>query len=268
MGLSALASNERAVRHERALARRLMRRHGTASRDRWLISYADFMTLLFAFFTTMYAISTVDAVKLSSVAVGLQTAFDSTTVDVQPPTAAIMRGVLPAGRGIAGPAAAGPDARTEIERALGDMLSSHRLQLTADRRGLVLTIPEATAFPAGSADMSPAFEAVMTRLSDALQGLPHGIRVEGHTDDMPIHTPQFNSNWELSTARATRVVQFLIQQGTLAPDRLSAAGYAEFHPVGENATLEGRAHNRRVDVIVLNAATSAAEEPPANDPKR
>jgi chemotaxis protein MotB len=161
-----------------------------------------------------------------------------------------------------------PDARAEIERALGDILSSHRLQLTADRRGLVLTIPEATAFPAGSADMSPAFEAVMTRLSDALQRLPHGVRVEGHTDDMPIHTPQFSSNWELSTARATHVVQFLIQQGALAPERLSAAGYAEFHPVGENTTIEGRAHNRRVDVIVLNAATSAAEEPPANDPKR
>ena len=262
MALSARASNECAVQHERRPARRLTRRQGTATRDRWLISYADFMTLLFAFFTTMYAISTVDASKLSSVAVGMQTAFDSASVDVRPPTAANMRGVLPAGRGIAG-AAAGPDARTEIERALGDMLSSHRLQLTADRRGLVLTIPEATAFTAGSADMSPAFEAVMIRLSDALQRLPHGVRVEGHTDDMPIHTPQFSSNWELSTARATHVVQFLIQRGAIAPERLSAAGYAEFHPVGENATLEGRAHNRRVDVIVLNAATSAAEEPPA-----
>jgi chemotaxis protein MotB len=269
--LSARASSERAVRHERALARRLTRRQGTATRDRWLISYADFMTLLFAFFTTMYAISTVDASKLSSVAVGMQTAFDSATADVRPRTPTL-RAAPPAGRGIAGlaagPAAAVPDARTEIERALGDMLSSHRLQLTADRRGLVLTIPEATAFPAGSADMSPAFEAALTRLSDALQRLPHGVRVEGHTDDMPIHTPQFSSNWELSTARATHVVQFLIQRGALAPGRLSAAGYAEFHPVGENATLEGRAHNRRVDVIVLNAATSAAEEPPANDPNR
>ena len=79
----------------------------------------------------------------------------------------------------------------------------------------------------------------MTRLSDALQRLPHGVRVEGHTDDMPIHTPQFNSNWELSTARATHVVQFLIQQGALAPERLSAAGYAEFHPVGGNAGSRG-----------------------------
>ena len=266
MALSAPASSERAVRHERELARHLRRRSGTTPRDRWLISYADFITLLFAFFTTMYAISTVDASKLSSVAVGMQTAFDSATVEVRPPPAAIMRGVLPAGRGVVGAGgAAVPDARTEIERALGDILSSHRLQLTADRRGLVLSIPEATAFPAGSADMSPAFEAVMTRLSDALQRLPNGVRVEGHTDDMPIHTPRFNSNWELSTARATHVVQFLIQQGALAPDRLSAAGYAEFHPVGENATPDGRAHNRRVDVIVLNAATSAAEEPPGKE---
>jgi chemotaxis protein MotB len=253
------------VRRERVLARRLSRSAGVASRDRWLVSYADFMTLLFAFFVTMYAMSTIDASKLSSVAAGLQTAFDSSTVDPsRPPGAVFMRGVLPAGRGIVGPAElAPPDVRTEIERALGDDLSSHHLELSQDRRGLVLSIPEAGAFPIGSADMSDAFKGVMTRLSGALQRLPNGVRVEGHTDDVPIHTPRFSSNWELSTARATHVVQFLIQQGALAPDRLSAAGYAEFHPLGENASPEGRARNRRVDVIVLNAAMSVAEEPSA-----
>jgi chemotaxis protein MotB len=226
------------------------------------VSYADFMTLLFAFFTLMYAMSTVDAAKLSSVAAGLQTAFDSSTAGISgPPSTAFMRGVLPAGRGIVGPATPAPPVRLEIERALGDDLSSHHLQLSEDRRGLVLSIPEAGAFPIGSADMSDDFKDVMTRLSGALQRLPNGVRVEGHTDDVPIHTPRFGSNWELSTARATHVVQFLIQQGTLAPDRLSAAGYAEFHPLGENASPEGRARNRRVDVIVLNSAMSIAEEP-------
>jgi chemotaxis protein MotB len=253
------------VRRERALGRRVGRQVAVASRDRWLVSYADFMTLLFAFFVTMYAMSTIDASKLSSVAAGLQTAFDSSAVDAAPgpsrPT--VMRGVLPAGRGIVGPAASPPDVRTAIERALSDDLGSHHLELSQDRRGLVLSIPEAGAFPVGSADMSEAFQGVMTRLSAALQQLPNGVRVEGHTDDVPIHTPRFSSNWELSTARATHVVQFLIQQGALAPDRLSAAGYAEFHPLNENASPEGRARNRRVDVIILNPAMSVAEEPSA-----
>jgi chemotaxis protein MotB len=253
------------LRRDRALARRFGRPTSVASRDRWLVSYADFMTLLFAFFTLMYAMSTVDAGKLSSVAAGLQTAFDSSSVEmaVGPPRVAVMRGVLPAGRGIVGSASVPLDVRAIIERALGDDLSSHHLQLSQDRRGLVLSIPEAGAFPVGSADMSDAFKDVMTRLSAALQRLPNGVRVEGHTDDVPIHTPRFSSNWELSTARATYVVQFLIQQGALAPDRLSAAGYAEFHPLGENASPDGRARNRRVDVIVLNAAMSVAEEPSA-----
>ena len=258
------------MRHERMLTPRRPRQHSTASRDRWLLSYADFITLLFAFFTTMYAISTVDAHKLTSVAAGLQTAFDA-AADAAPhdPGPAVMRGVLPGGRGVERTnAPTAPDARAEITTALGDMLSSNRLQLTVDRRGLVLSIPEASAFPSGSAEMSPAFEAVMARLSDALQRLPNGVRVEGHTDDTPIHTPRFNSNWELSTARATMVVQFLIQRGALGADRLSAAGYAEFHPLSDNTTAEGRARNRRVDVIVLNAATRAAEEPPQKDPVR
>lgn len=250
------------------------RHSGSSSRDRWLLSYADFMTLLFAFFTTMYAVSTVDAGKLLSVAEGLHTAFDRPGIDTSvarpmaPLQPSAMSGILPSGKGIVGPVdgdaahtAAPPDARREIERALNEDLAAHRIQLTEDRRGLVLSLPEAGSFPAGSADMSGAAGQVMTRLSSALQGLPNTIRIEGHTDDTPIHTARFTSNWELSTARATEVVQFLIQQGGLAPDRMSAAGYGAFHPLADNASPDGRARNRRVDVIVLNAATRVAEEP-------
>lgn len=253
------------------LARRGRARHGSAPRDRWVVSYADFMTLLFAFFTTMYAVSTVDSGKLSSVAAGLHDAFGRSSL----PASAGGSGVSPApsvlsgGRGIVGTGdgaaadAVPPDVRSEIERALADDLAAHRVQLTEDRRGLVLSIPEAGAYPAGSADMSPAAQQVMTRLSAALQRLPNAVRVEGHTDDTPIHNARFTSNWELSTARATEAVQFLIQSAGISPDRLSAAGYGAFHPVAENSTPDGRARNRRVDVIVLNTATRAAEEPAA-----
>jgi chemotaxis protein MotB len=253
-------------RNETAGAGRGRGRSTPASHDRWLLSYADFMTLLFAFFTTLYAASSVDAEKLSSVAAGLHDAFDRSSAATHP-----------AGRGLpvdgstmtsvsrAEPAAAiDPPARSTraiLEAALVDDLAAHRLALAEDRRGIVLSIPEAGSFPSGSAELSDAAGAVMTRLSSALHALPNAARIEGHTDDTPIHTPRFSSNWELSTARATHVVAFLIQQGAIAPDRLSAAGYGAFHPVSDNASPAGRARNRRVDVIVLNDATRSAEEP-------
>ncbi len=223
-----------------------------ASRDRWLVSYADFITLLFAFFATLYAASTVDAVKLSGVAVGLQQAF----ADIPKP----MPGVLPAQAALVGPQV--PNPRRDLERALGPELEQGHVQLTEDRRGLVLSIPEALAFPPGAAVMSPEAEQFIGRLSIALNGVPNAIRVEGHTDDVPIHNDRFGSNWELSTARATSVVSYLIHSG-LSPERLSAAGYSEFHPRAENTSVEGRARNRRVDVVILNSDTRRSEEPAA-----
>jgi chemotaxis protein MotB len=101
----------------------------------------------------------------------------------------------------------------------------------------------------------------MLDLAAQLRTVPNVIRVEGHTDDVPIHTPQFNSNWELSTARATTVVQFLIDAGRLDPTRLSAAGYAEYRPRLPNDSPESRARNRRVDIVVLDPATAGREEP-------
>ena len=249
----------------RAHAFRRRTRSVAASRDRWLVSYADFMTLLFAFFTTLYAVSTVDAGKLSSVAAGLHQAFDRSGSGVLPSG----RGVVGAGDAIVGSETAARPARTVvedetraiIERALSDDLAAHRIQLTEDRRGLVLSIPEAGAFPPGRAEMSASAELVMTRLASALRELPNAARVEGHTDDTPIHNAQFSSNWELSTARATNVVQFLTKNGAIAPDRLSAAGYGPFRPVADNTSADGRSRNRRVDVVVLNDATRSAEEP-------
>jgi chemotaxis protein MotB len=222
----------------------------TASRDRWLLSYADFITLLFAFFATLYAASTVDAHKLSGVAEGLQQAF----ADLPAGKAT----VLPAHTGVI---EAGADVvRAAIERELGSELADHRLELTEDRRGLVLSIPEAGSFPAGRADMALPAEAFMTRLAAALRGTANAVRVEGHTDDVPIHNERFTSNWELSTARATRVVEFLAGAG-VAPERLSAAGYSEFHPRAENSSADGRGRNRRVDIVILNDETRRSEEP-------
>jgi chemotaxis protein MotB len=231
------------------------------------LSYADFITLLFALFATLYASSTVDANKLATVAQGLQHAFDLPTAK-RPGISAPRDGVLPAGRGIVGPGDL--DAHGEIMRALSDDLRLGRLELSEDARGTVLSIPEASAFPTATADLSPLAQEAVMRLAAVLRRLPNAVRVEGHTDDVPIHTARFTSNWELSTARAIRVVELLIQEGQLAPDRLSAAGYGEFHPRVPNESAATRAQNRRVDVVILSSSTRAAEEPDSSEiqPKR
>jgi chemotaxis protein MotB len=120
-----------------------------------------------------------------------------------------------------------------------------------EARGVVISLPEAGAFPTGQADLSQSARRVIRELAAVLASEAGEIRVEGHTDDVPIATSRFASNWELSAARATEVIRFLIAQGDIAPARLSAAGYGEFRPLAPNTSIDARARNRRVDIVIL-----------------
>lgn len=212
------------------------------SRDRWLVSYADFMTLLCAFFTTLYAASLVDAAKPPApVAVAVTAPAPAPAVVPEVDEAAALRAT--------------------VETALADELQAGYLQLIEDPRGLVVEVPEAGSFEVGKAELSSDAERMMRRVAGVIAGLPNHVRVEGHTDDAPIRTVKFASNWDLSTARATRVVEFLIASSGVDAARLSAAGYSQFKPRAANATPAGRNRNRRVDLVILNAATARAEEP-------
>ncbi|MBS1818536.1 MAG: OmpA family protein [Acidobacteria bacterium] len=223
--------------------------HGV-SRDRWLLSYADFITLLFAFFTTMYAISTVDQAKLSKVAMGLHQALDSPDALPNAP------GRIPASSGTAMLSQEQLNARVILEKDMAEDLRSGRMELLEDGRGLVLSIPEASAFGTGSADLSDTAQQAVARLAASLAKMGNSVLIEGHTDDVPIHTPRFASNWELSTARATAVVQWLVERGGIEPARLSAAGYGEYRPRVANESAQARARNRRVDVVILKGPQS------------
>jgi chemotaxis protein MotB len=218
----------------------------SVSRDRWLVSYADFMTLLCAFFTTLYASAMVGAPQAQT-----QPAPPAPPADVQ---------VVPA---VFEPPVVDPlDAlRARLTDALGDEVAAGRLQLVDDRRGLVVEVPEAVAFAPGQAQLSPTARATMARIGGAIADLPNAVRVEGHTDDVPIRTARFASNFELSTARATEVVALFVGDAAIAAARLSAAGYGEHRPRAANTTPEGRTRNRRVDIVILNLATETAEEP-------
>lgn len=243
------------------MRRRRAREEGPVSTDRWLISYADFITLLFAFFVTMYSISTVDQKKLQKAVTAFQTAFpDWRTSDAVPPG---LPGPPHAPFGAASQMA-GDGLLAEVETRLLDRLhrlGEDRVAVNMDPRGLVISVKEAGSFAIGSADLTGEAQRLFHEIAATLVDIPNAVRVEGHTDEVPIHTARFASNWELSTARATTVVAYFVEVVGLPGDRLSAAGYAEFHPRVANDSPEHRAANRRVDIVVLNPRTREREEP-------
>jgi chemotaxis protein MotB len=207
-----------------------------ASGDRWLFGYADVVTLLFACFASLYATTLAPSAKVPQLDVRLDA-----------------------------PAPVAPPEVTTLAQALTMRLGSEGtlpgLEVTSSSRGLVISLPEAGSFPPGRAELSDRARAAILGLAESLRDLPGAIRVEGHTDDRPINTADFASNWDLSTARATRVVRFLVEDGGLSPARLAAAGYAEYRPRLPNSTPDARARNRRVDIVVLDHAVAQVEEP-------
>lgn len=250
-----------------------MRRHRRVDRpvshDRWLVSYADFVTLLFAFFTTMYAISKVDTRKLTEVVDSMQAAFAKGDLPARPDRVGAGTSPGPSQPRIppkalqpgtdTQPAVPVGDLKARMDRRLADQIQDGLVDVEVDPRGLVISIREAGSFATGSADLSLVARGLLTEVSDSLRDVGNFVRVEGHTDDVPIHTARFDSNWDLSTARATAVVAFLVGE-RLPPGRLSAAGYGEFHPRAPNESDVNRALNRRVDLVILNPIT-AREEP-------
>ncbi|MDP1569126.1 MAG: flagellar motor protein MotB [Vicinamibacterales bacterium] len=242
------------VRRER---RRRQESHG--GHERWLVSYADFITLLFAFFTMMYAMSTVDAQKFKAIASSMQVAFDKG--GGAPPAG--LNAIMPADKGVGeGGIEDGMAAlQQQMTERLAEAIALNQVGLERDGRGLVISIREAGSFGVGSADLSTAAADVLARIGEVLATAPHAVRVEGHTDNVPINTARFRSNWELSTARATNVIAYLVQQQRVDARRMSASGYGEFHPRVPNDDEAGRARNRRVDIVVLNPDIARAQEP-------
>jgi chemotaxis protein MotB len=222
------------------------------------VSYADFTTLLLAFFMALFTVSDVNPAKLATAATSLRAAFDAPSSDdaAPAPPSETTATETTAGRPRPGYGLPTPrpevlaEVRERIERELAGAITAGQLEIGTDDRGLVLSLPESATFPIASADVTPTAQAVVDRVATTLEPLDVAVRIEGHTDDTPIRTARYASNWELSTARASAVVARFIDQ-RMDPRRLSAAGYGEFHPRAANATAEGRAANRRVDVVVI-----------------
>jgi chemotaxis protein MotB len=139
-----------------------------------------------------------------------------------------------------------------LEKALAPEIKDHIVELKARREGLIVSLREVGFYVSGSSTIRPSSKDAIDRLAAVLKTRTESLRVEGHTDNVPIHNRHFASNWELSTARASDLINVFIERYGFEPQRLSAAGYAEFHPVASNDSVEGRARNRRVDIVILN----------------
>jgi chemotaxis protein MotB len=249
-----------------------------ANHERWLVSYADFITLLFAFFVVLYASAQVDQRKVGKLALAIQVAFQelgvfpaSTTqvpLDTNEPmpfstVQAIQNASHSSELGRVSPSpngvleAASEEAnlsllQNELQQALQHEIALHAIALHRETEGLVISLREFGFFDSGSAALKPSALPALDRIASILSVRTCRLRIEGHTDNVPIHTAQVASNWELSTARSTELVRLLILRYRFLPDRLSAAGFAEYHPIASNQTPQGRAQNRRVDVVILS----------------
>jgi len=245
---------------------RLRRRVLPVNHDRWMVSYADFVTLLFAFFTTLYAISKVDLGKLTTMVSSMQQAFEATDAPGAVPRGTASVPTVGPARPANAPRTDARDVRARLEERLAQELDTGQVALEVDSRGTVISMRESGSFPVGSADLTPEAREILSTIAATMADLDTAIRVEGHTDDVPIHTQRYASNWELSTTRATSVVEYLIATAGMPASRLSASGYGEFHPRVPNDSPGNRTRNRRVDLVVLNPVTRASEEPPPASP--
>lgn len=257
------------------MARRRKREEEHENHERWLVSYADFITLLFAFFVVMYAVSSVNEGKYRVLSDSIVSAFSRQTP--LPAPASEREGQqlplpLPMQR---------QRAEAEIKRereqmtdigrklieTLSPLISEGKVRVMQTSRGVNVEINASALFAPGEARLSGQYGQVLKALANVLKDDQHAIRVEGHTDNVPISTASFPSNWELSAARASSVVRLFADNG-IDESRLVAVGYGSTRPVASNDTAEGRMRNRRVQLQVLSALPDPVTEIPLEQKRR
>jgi chemotaxis protein MotB len=232
--------------------------HDNAGSMRWLLTYADMITLLMAFFIMMYSMSVLNIQKFREVAFSIRSgfggpidgggagmlAFPQANDNIAP---SIDDLVESSGLG------ALPGAAKQIEEYIKEQGLGEIVRMRVEKRGLVVSlVTDQVLFDIGRAELRPRAKHILSKVGAIVRNMPNEIAVEGHTCDLPIRTQQFPSNWELSTARATTVVRFLIDHAGIAPRRVSASGYADSRPLAPNDSEARRVSNRRVDIVILS----------------
>jgi len=249
--------------------------------ERWLVSYADFITLLFAFFVVMFATSQADKGKAQQLSEAVTAALEGKkatalvasvlggTVDDKGQGNAMSQGpggvikdlpkVLPPEEKKGGKLAdLSPSFKVLVE-SLAREIQAGQIEVVMQGRGLVVSFTQAALFPSGADVISTSAYGGIGKVADALVKIPNPVRLEGHTDSDPINTLRFQDNWELSSARSIAVLNILTARFHVPHQRFSVAGYADVAPIATNETEEGRAKNRRVDIVILNDEGNKAE---------
>lgn len=195
--------------------------------NRWVVSYADFVTMLLALFMVLFAIVRMDNQRLYDFQKKMQKTFSSSNVTKY-------------------------QASTNVEKILKDNLSNTKsVKLLRSEKGLVIRVNNKMLFDEGSSSIKPEAQKTLTEIVKVLTKIDNPVIIEGHTDSTPIKNEKYPSNWELSTARATNIISYMMKTGEISPKRLSAVGYGEYMPIADNTSISGRMLNRRVDIIVL-----------------
>ena len=231
----------------------------------WYVSFSDMMAVLMSMFVMLYSMSNLDATKFQEVVVSLNGAY----------------GVLSGGPGVLYladlptnlPTPGSPPVqisamnviRQKYGQELAKLASGGRIEAEVTDQGLKLRFTDRTLFDPGSATLKPGADEILHVVGEMLRDMPNRVAVEGHTDSTPISTPQFPSNWELSTARAASVIHDLIENEGIDPRRLTASGYGEYWPIVPNDTPERRAYNRRVEILILAETDHKPGDAPAAD---
>jgi chemotaxis protein MotB len=223
----------------------------------WMVTYGDMITLVLCFFVALYAFSVIDVERFRMALLSIQGSlgfFEGNPAVLQEGVSSVegemtddlqMEGVF-----------------KEAMEFFKEQGVYDKIKLVKDERGLILRFQETVLFDRGKAELKPEAKAVLAEAAEFLKKIPNQVRVEGHTCDLPIHSPQYPSNWELSTARATTVIRYFIALG-LPGERFSAVGYGEYRPVVPNTSEANRRQNRRVDILILKQELGAKEPTPA-----
>jgi len=243
-----------------------------ANHERWLITYADLITLLMIFFIVMYSMGRVDMAKYAAMAKSLSMVLQGQNAAIlDSPGPAIIEGLSGKDLDDRQVAEAAEQMKLEeVKQMIEEFLQqqeteafsgkqgeqivtklSDYVSIMEQERGLVISFKDALLFSSGSDEINPAAAEVIKQIGLTLVNIPNYIRVEGHTDNLPINTAKFPSNWELSALRASNVVHILQSQAKIPPERLSIIGYGEYRPIAANEDEKSRAMNRRVDIVIL-----------------
>jgi chemotaxis protein MotB len=238
--------------------------------ERWLLTYADLITLMMVFFVVLYSMSSADTTKFKKMSASLTQAFN---VDVMQGQAAVSIGngepaVSAANDSLISDAQVPQVARlqNQIEAVLDGAAQTPEVSVSVDREGIVIRLSGSYLFDSGRAELKPNSRAVLDTIAAELKLLSNEIRVDGHTDSTPIESTRYPTNWELSTARALAVTRYLTEHDSVQSTRLMAAGFGEFRPLYVNDTREHRALNRRVEIHLLSSMLPSPTASPPSQP--